>query len=72
MTTSLQLSNLAESIRGDAINQLSQVATDFSLSYVIEDDTMTITLPKYEDVELPVITTINADDLQTPDSTGGD
>lgn len=58
MVTSLQLSNLAESIRQDAINQLSQVATDFSLSYVIEEDKMTIMLPKYEEVELPVVAEI--------------
>lgn len=58
MVTSLQLSNLADSIRQDAINQLSQVATDFSLSYVIEEDKMTIMLPKYEDVELPVVAEI--------------
>lgn len=58
MVTSLQLSELAGSIRQDAINQLSQVATDFSLSYVIEEDKMTIMLPKYDDVELPLVGTI--------------
>jgi hypothetical protein len=58
MVTSLQLSELAGSIRQDAINQLSQVATDFSLSYEFDEDRMIITLPKYDDVELPVVAKI--------------
>lgn len=58
MVQSLQLSELAGSIREDAIQQLQAVADSFSLSYVIEEDTMTITLPKYDVAELPVVGTI--------------
>jgi hypothetical protein len=58
MVTSLQLSELAGSIRQDKINQLSQLATDLQLSYTIDEDSMTITLPSYDEVELPVVAKI--------------
>jgi hypothetical protein len=58
MVQSLQLSDLAGSIRQDAIDQLSKIANEFSLSYTITEDTMTIVLPKYDVAELPVVGTV--------------
>jgi hypothetical protein len=58
MVTSLQLSGLADSIRQDALSQLQGVCDEFGLSYIIDEVHMTITLPKYDEVELPVVGTI--------------
>lgn len=53
---SLQLANLAESIRGDAIDSLSRVCEEYQLEYTITEETMTVRLPKYDEVELPIVT----------------
>lgn len=57
MPQSLQLDDLG-SKRREVVDKLSQLATDLELSYTITGDEMTIRLPQHDEVELPIVGTI--------------
>ena len=44
--------------RAEAISQLSELAAKLELSYTIENNVMTVTLPTPSDAPLPVVATI--------------
>ena len=44
--------------RAEAIDALAQLATNLELSYVIQENTFTITLPLPDEVELPIVAKI--------------
>lgn len=54
---SLDLTNLANSIRGDALERLQATCDEYSLSYAIleEENVMTIELPVAESPDIPVL-----------------
>lgn len=45
--------------RAEAINRLSQVATDLELTYSYDENFMTIHLPQPDEVELPIVAKID-------------
>lgn len=60
-----QLAELAGSLRQAAIDDITAAANHYNLPYVIEEDTISINLPNYDDVVSPVVATIHVPEEDT-------